>query len=47
MYNLATEKHLVAQMVEQWTCNPKIVGSSPTSATEVFSVVRFYSKSFI
>ena len=28
----------VAQMLEQWTCNPKFVGSSPTTAAEfVFS----------
>ncbi len=26
----------VAQMVEQWSCNPKVVGSSPTWAAEFF-----------
>ena len=27
----------VAQLVEQQTSNPKVVGSNPTSATEFFS----------
>ena len=33
----------VAQMVEQWSSNPKVVGSNPIQATEFFQWSGFTS----